>query len=156
MSFRECFIRYDSQGSILKNISFEVKPGQIIALVVPVAAVNLLLPILYPGSTTLHPVGSPSMGSMWRMRHSLSKTKYRYNSSGHIPFLARFVKILHMEPVHLEEIIEAAKLAHLHDFINGLPAVMRHGRGGAYSLRRQKQRLQSHELLSQHAYSDNG
>jgi ATP-binding cassette subfamily B protein len=123
--FENVSFGYDSQGSILKNISFEVKPGQIIALVGASGSgkstIANLIPRFYDvtsGRITIDGVDvrDATLASLRRNIGTIHQDTFLFSATIR-------ENIAYGKPsATLEEIIEAAKLAHLHDFINGLPA----------------------------------
>ena len=123
--FENVSFGYDSQGSILKNISFEVKPGQIIALVGASGSgkstIANLIPRFYDvtsGRITIDGVDvrDATLASLRRNIGTIHQDTFLFSATIR-------ENIAYGKPsATLEEIIEAAKLAHLHDFIYGLPA----------------------------------
>ena len=123
--FEDVSFSYDSHGTILKNVNFEAKPGQVIALVGASGSgkstIANLIPRFYDvtsGRITVDGIDIRDLSLASLRRHVgivhqdtfLFSATIRENISYGSPNAS------------LEEIIEAAKIARLHDFIMSLPA----------------------------------
>ena len=123
--FENVSFGYDSQGSTLKNVSFEAKRGQIIALVGASGSgkstIANLIPRFYDvtsGRITIDGVDvrDATLASLRRNIGTVHQDTFLFSATIR-------ENIAYGKPnATLEEIIAAAKQAHLHDFINGLPA----------------------------------
>ena len=122
--FEDVSFGYDSHGTILKNVSFEAKPGQVIALVGASGSgkstIANLIPRFYDvtsGRITIDGIDIRDLSLISLRRHVgivhqdtfLFSATIRENISYGRP------------DASLEEIIEAARMARLHDFIMSLP-----------------------------------
>jgi len=122
--FENVSFGYDSQGSTLKNVSFEAKRGQIIALVGASGSgkstIANLIPRFYDvtsGRITIDGVDvrDATLASLRRNIGTVHQDTFLFSATIR-------ENIAYGKPnATLEEIIAAAKQAHLHDFINGLP-----------------------------------
>ncbi|MGA2527426.1 MAG: ABC transporter ATP-binding protein [Smithellaceae bacterium] len=123
--FENVSFGYDSQGSTLKNVNFEAKRGQIIALVGASGSgkstIANLIPRFYDvtsGRITIDGVDvrDATLASLRRNIGTVHQDTFLFSATIR-------ENIAYGKPnATLEEIIAAAKQAHLHDFINGLPA----------------------------------
>jgi ATP-binding cassette subfamily B protein len=123
--FEDVSFGYNSQGTTLKDISFEAKPGQVIALVGASGSgkstIANLIPRFYDvtsGRITIDGVDvrDTTLASLRRNIGTVHQDTFLFSATIR-------ENIAYGKPdATMEEIIEAAKLAHLHDFINGLPA----------------------------------
>ena len=123
--FENVSFGYDSQGSTLKNVSFEAKRGQIIALVGASGSgkstIANLIPRFYDvtsGRITIDGVDvrDATLASLRRNIGTVHQDTFLFSATIR-------ENIAYGKPnATLEEIIAAAQQAHLHDFINGLPA----------------------------------
>jgi ATP-binding cassette subfamily B protein len=124
VKFEDVCFSYDSHGTALKDVSFEAQPGQVIALVGASGSgkstVANLIPRFYDvtsGRITIDGTDIRDMSLVSLRRHVgivhqdtfLFSATIRENISYGRP------------DASLEEIIEAAKTARLHDFVTGLP-----------------------------------
>jgi ATP-binding cassette subfamily B protein len=122
--FQNVCFGYDSHGTVLKDIDFEVKPGQIIALVGNSGSGKSTIANLIP---RFYDVTSGSIIIDEIDIRDLSLTSLRRNvgivHQDTFLFSATIREnISYGKPdASLEEIIEAAKTARLHDFIVSLP-----------------------------------
>ena len=123
--FENVSFGYDSQGTTLKDISFEAKPGQVIALVGSSGSgkstIANLIPRFYDvtsGRITIDgiDVRDATLASLRRNIGTIHQDTFLF--SGTIRENIAYGK----PDALMEEIIEAAKQARLHDFINSLPA----------------------------------
>jgi ATP-binding cassette subfamily B protein len=122
--FENVSFGYDSQGSTLKNVNFEAKRGQIIALVGASGSgkstIANLIPRFYDvtsGRITIDGVDvrDATLASLRRNIGTVHQDTFLFSATIR-------ENIAYGKPnATLEEIIAAAKQAHLHDFINGLP-----------------------------------
>lgn len=124
VTFEEVFFSYNKETPVLRNVSFEVKAGQVVALVGETGAgkttiVNLLTRFYDVDSGRICIDDEPIMGLT---RESLRKCfsvvlQDTCLFTGTIMDNIRYSKNDATE----EEVIEAAKLARAHDFIDKLP-----------------------------------
>jgi len=144
--FENVSFNYDSHGATLEDINFEAKPGQIIALVGASGSgkstIANLIPRFYDvtaGRITIDDLDIRDLSLTSLRRHVgivhqdtfLFSATIRENISYGRP------------EATLDEVIKAAKIAHLHDFINSLPDgyETRVGERGVTLSGGQKQRL---------------
>ena len=122
--FDHVFFSYDDKKEILHNVSLKAKPRQMIALVGPTGAgkttiINLLMRFyeinkgaIYIDGIPINKLKRDNLRSLFAM--VLQDT---WLFEGTI-----FENIAYANPdIKLEEVIEAAKKAHIHDFIMSLP-----------------------------------
>ncbi len=122
--FEDASFSYESQGAALENVSFEVRPGQVVALVGASGSgkstIANLIPRFYDvtsGRITIDGIDIRDLSLAFLRRHVgivqqdtfLFSVTIRENISYGRPGAT------------LEEVIEAAKAARLHDFIMSLP-----------------------------------
>jgi len=122
--FEDVSFNYNSQGATLKDVSFEVRPGQVVALVGASGSgkstIANLIPRFYDitsGCITIDGIDVRDLSLAFLRRHVgivqqdtfLFSATFRENISYGQP------------EATLEEVIEAAKAAQLHDFIMSLP-----------------------------------
>jgi ABC-type multidrug transport system fused ATPase/permease subunit len=122
--FDDVSFSYDSHGTTLKNVSFEAKPGQIIALVGASGSgkstIANLLPRFYDvtsGRITVDGIDirDLSLASLRRHVGIIHQDTFLFSATIR-------ENISYGRPdASLEKIIEVAKIAHLHDFIMSLP-----------------------------------
>ena len=115
---------YDPEKVILKNVSFEVKPGQTIALVGPTGAgkstvVNLISRFydVNGGAVKIddHDVRDVKLRSLRKQMSVMMQDSFIF--SGTIMDNIRYGKLDATD----EEVMEAAKAVHAHDFIMEMP-----------------------------------
>ncbi|MEM4761677.1 MAG: ABC transporter ATP-binding protein [Thermofilum sp.] len=124
VEFRDVWFSYDGSGYVLKGLSFEVKPGEIVAITGPPGCGKSTL------ASLLIRLADPQRGSILVDGQDIRKVK--------LESLRRDITLVHQD-VYLfpdtirnniafarpdatdEEVVRAAKLAHIHDFIASLP-----------------------------------
>ncbi|MEM4790309.1 MAG: ABC transporter ATP-binding protein [Thermofilum sp.] len=124
VEFRDVWFSYDGSGYVLKGLSFEVKPGEIVAITGPPGCGKSTL------ASLLIRLADPQRGSILVDGQDIRKVK--------LESLRRNITLVHQD-VYLfpdtirnniafarpdatdEEVVRAAKLAHIHDFIASLP-----------------------------------
>lgn len=124
VEFRDVWFSYDGRNDVLKGVSFEVKPGEIVAITGPPGCGKSTL------ASLLIRLADPRRGSILIDGQDIRRVK--------LESLRRNVTIVHQD-VYLfpdtirnniafakpeatdDEIVQAAKLAHIHDFITSLP-----------------------------------
>jgi len=124
VEFRDVWFSYDGSGYVLKGLSFEVKPGEIVAITGPPGCGKSTL------ASLLIRLADPQRGSILVDGQDIRKVK--------LESLRRNITLVHQD-VYLfpdtirnniafakpdatdEEVVQAAKLAHIHDFIASLP-----------------------------------
>ncbi len=122
--FEDVFFSYDSRGAVLKNVDFEAKPGQIIALVGASGSgkstIANLIPRFYDvtsGRITIDGIDIRDLSLASLRRHVGIVHQDTFLFSATIR-----ENISYSRPdTNLEKVIEVAKIAHLHDFIMSLP-----------------------------------
>ncbi len=122
--FENVSFNYDSHGATLKDISFEARPGQIVALVGASGSgkstIANLIPRFYDvtaGRITIDDMDVRDLSLASLRRHIGIVHQDTFLFSGTIR-----ENISYGRPdATLEEVIKAAKIAHLHDFIMSLP-----------------------------------
>lgn len=124
VSFNNVCFSYDKTKLILKNVSFHVNPGEVVALVGETGAgkttiVNLLTRFYDADSGEIMIDGIPITGIKRASLRSCFSVVLQDTSlfSGTIMDNIRYSK----DEATEEEVIDAAKIAHAHDFINKLP-----------------------------------
>jgi len=124
VSFNNVYFSYDKTKPILKNVSFHVNPGEVVALVGETGAgkttiVNLLTRFYDADSGEIMIDGIPITGIKRASLRSCFSVVLQDTSlfSGTIMDNIRYSK----DEATEEEVIKAAKIAHAHDFINKLP-----------------------------------
>uniref|UniRef100_A0A7C4BAH7 ABC transporter ATP-binding protein n=1 Tax=Thermofilum pendens TaxID=2269 RepID=A0A7C4BAH7_THEPE len=124
VEFRDVWFSYDGQSYVLRGVSFEVKPGEIVAITGPPGCGKSTLAGL------LIRLADPQRGVILIDGQDVRRVK--------LESLRRNVTIVHQD-IYLfpdtirnniafakpeaseEEVVEAARLAHIHDFISSLP-----------------------------------
>jgi len=124
VEFRDVWFSYDGQNYVLRGVSFEVKPGEVVAITGPPGCGKSTLAGL------LIRLADPQRGAILIDGQDIRRVK--------LESLRRNVTIVHQD-IYLfpdtirnniafarpdatdEEVVEAAKLAHIHDFIASLP-----------------------------------
>lgn len=123
VTFDDVVFRYEPGRDILKGINFELEPGTSVALVGPTGAgkttiINLLSRFydVSEGTITIdgHPVDKVTLASLRRQMGVMLQDTFIF--SGTIIDNIRYGKLDATD----EEIMEAAKVVHAHDFIMGL------------------------------------
>ena len=124
VTFDNVTFAYDPEKVILKNVSFEVKPGQTIALVGPTGAgkstvVNLISRFydVNGGAVKIddHDVRDVKLRSLRKQMSVMMQDSFIF--SGTIMDNIRYGKLDATD----EEVMEAAKAVHAHDFIMEMP-----------------------------------
>ena len=124
VTFDDVTFAYDPEKVILKNVSFEVKPGQTIALVGPTGAgkstvVNLISRFydVNGGAVKIddHDVRDVKLRSLRKQMSVMMQDSFIF--SGTIMDNIRYGKLDATD----EEVMEAAKAVHAHDFIMEMP-----------------------------------
>lgn len=124
VSFKNVDYSYDEKKQILKNITFEAKPGQTIALVGPTGSgkttiINLLTRFYDVDKGTIlldgHPITAYKMANVREKVGVVLQDTYLF--SGTIRENIRYGKLDATD----EEVEQAAKVAYAHDFIKYLP-----------------------------------
>lgn len=124
VTFDDVTFAYDPEKVILKNVSFEVKPGQTIALVGPTGAgkstvVNLISRFydVNGGAVRIddHDVRDVKLRSLRKQMSVMMQDSFIF--SGTIMDNIRYGKLDATD----EEVMEAAKAVHAHDFIMDMP-----------------------------------
>lgn len=124
VEFRDVWFSYDGSNFVLKGVSFEVRPGEIVAVTGPPGCGKSTL------ASLLIRLADPQKGSILVDGQDIRKVK--------LESLRRNITLVHQD-VYLfpdtirnniafakpdateEEVVRAAQLAHIHDFIAGLP-----------------------------------
>jgi ATP-binding cassette, subfamily B, bacterial MsbA len=124
VAFRNVSFQYDSETPVLQDITFEARPGTLVALVGPSGAGKSTLIQL------LHRFYDPVKGSIEIDGHDIRKVQ-RASLYGQIGFVPQethlfggtiFENILYGRPDAIEEeVIAAARAANAYDFIEELP-----------------------------------
>ncbi|MGK7943532.1 MAG: peptidase domain-containing ABC transporter [Microcystaceae cyanobacterium] len=146
--FENVTFRYhhESDTNILENLSFEVKSGQMVALVgrsgSGKSTISKLILGLYPpndGKILIdgHDLSSISLGSLRRQIGVVDQDTFLFGGT-----IRQNISLGHPE-ASLAQVIEAAKLAGAHEFIQRLPMVYETqiGEGGGMLSGGQRQRL---------------
>lgn len=124
VDFEQVSFSYDANNNVLQNVSFHIKPGETIALVGPTGAgkttiVNLISRFydIQEGSIKIdgHDIKSISIESLRKQMGIMTQDNFLF--TGTIRENIAYGKLDATE----EEIIEAAKAVHAHDFIMKLP-----------------------------------
>ncbi len=125
VSFEEVTFRYPTGARpALRNVSFDIQPGQLVALVGPSGAgkttVTALLPRFYDvqlGAVRVdgHDVRDVTLESLGRQMGMVFQDTFLFHASVRD-------NILYARPDATEaDVIAAAKAAHIHDFLSSLP-----------------------------------
>jgi len=124
ISFKDVHFSYEDERPALKGVSFEMFPGQKVALVGPSGSgkstiANLLLGFIEPkrGMITIGETPLSALSTAeWRARIAwVPQNPYLFNES-----VAANIR-LGCPDASLEAVIQAARLAHAHEFIQSLP-----------------------------------
>ncbi|ABO50169.1 ABC transporter, transmembrane region, type 1 [Desulforamulus reducens MI-1] len=124
LSLREVHFSYHEASPILQGISFDLCPGQRVALVGPSGAgkstlVNLLMGFIQPTQGTIEVNGIPLenlAGNAWRHMIALvPQNPYIFYGT-----VAENI-LLGRPQATMDEVVDAAKRAEIHDFIKDLP-----------------------------------
>ncbi len=124
VSYKDVTFAYDAGKPVLDEVSFEAKPGQLVALVGPSGAgkttVTYLLPRLYDpqaGSVSVdgHDVRDLTLASLSRNIGMVTQETYLFHAS--VRENLRYAKPEATDA----EIEDAAKAAHIHDVIAAMP-----------------------------------
>ncbi len=124
VAFENVSLSYDEAGSAVRNIDFEVQPGQIIALLggpgSGKSTIAHVIPRFYDvseGRITIdgHDIRDVTLSSL---RHNVGIVMqdvfvFAASMKDNIAY--------GMDDVDMEQVVKAAKVAQLHDFIEGLP-----------------------------------
>jgi subfamily B ATP-binding cassette protein MsbA len=124
VKFDNVSFAYNVDEPILKNISFQVRPGETVALVGPsgvgkTTLINLLLKLYIPQSGAIYLDGNDlnSLDHAWLRKQVgvVSQDIFLFNDT-----IENNIKYGKIDAGH-EEVVEAAKKAQIHDFIMHLP-----------------------------------
>ncbi len=146
IEFRDVSFSYDTHNPVLENISFRVRPGERVAIVGPsgvgkTTLVSLMLRFYRPTLGELYfdgiPAGSIDVGSL--------RKRIGYVSQGTLLLSGSIMENLRYGNPEAtdEEVIRAAQVASIHDFICNLPAGYNSevGQNGVALSEGQRQRL---------------
>ena len=123
VSFSDLTFSYDGSHPVLRNVSFQAEPGQVVALLGPPGSgkstIVSLIPRFYdvpPGSITIDGVDIRDMtlASLRRNIGLVQQDVFLFSAS------IRDNIAYGRADATMEEIVRAAKVAQLHDFIEGL------------------------------------
>jgi subfamily B ATP-binding cassette protein MsbA len=124
ISFQNVSFTYDDSGYVLRNINFEVKKGQVVAIVGPSGAGKSTLVDLIPrfydpteGSVKIdgRDIREISMSSLRRLMGIVTQETILFNDT------VRNNIAYGLDDVPMSKVMEAARAANAHDFISSFP-----------------------------------
>ncbi len=146
IEFRNVSFSYDDHNPVLENVSFRVRPGERAAIVGPsgvgkTTLVSLILRFYRPTSGELYFDGIPARA----INIAALRRRIGYVSQGTLLLSGSIMENLRYgnQEATDEEVIQAAKVASIHDFIVSLPAGYNSevGQNGVSLSEGQRQRL---------------